>query len=102
MFADLLQIDGPGGLVTHRGDNARSRYYFEYSSTTSDSLMVIGRSERCGTALNVPFMAFASTSSHSGKPRCSAASTAPLMRSCPLAFSVTSTTSPCRRTYDGM
>ena len=30
--------------------------YFEYSSTTSDSLIVAGSSERCGFALNVPFM----------------------------------------------
>src|SRR5689334_21545111 len=76
--------------------------YFEYNSTTNDSLMVDGRSERCGTALNTPFNPLASTSSHSGNPRCSAATAAPLMRSWFFAFSVTSTTSPCRSRKDGI
>src|SRR2546427_258248 len=47
--------------------------YLEYSSTTRLSLIVEGSSERAGSALNVPFISFALTSIHSGKPRVYAA-----------------------------
>src|ERR1017187_7403322 len=75
--------------------------YLEYNSTIRCSLIVAGSSERCGLALNVPFIALASTSIHSGKPRCSAASTAALMRNCARDFSAISTTSPGRTWNDG-
>src|SRR3990167_11156101 len=70
--------------------------YLEYNSTTRCSLMVAGSSARCGLALYVPLNALVSISIHSGKPRCSAASIAALMRSCILDFSAISTTSPER------
>jgi len=56
--------------------------------------MVEGKSSRCGLDLNVPVNAFASTSNHAGKPRCSAAASAPLIRSCVFDASATETTSP--------
>ncbi len=56
---------GPAGQLWNGGPRS-GRGYFEYSSTTSDSLMVAGSSERCGFALNVPLSALMSTSIHSG------------------------------------
>src|SRR3970282_491337 len=76
--------------------------YFEYNSMMRCSLTFEGRSARAGKALNVPFRALLSTSSHSGMWRDAAASAAALMRSCSLAFGATSTTSPGRTLYDGM
>src|SRR5262249_54958048 len=76
----LRHVFGPGGCCG----------YFEYSSMTRCSLIVEDRSARAGIDLNVPLRAFESTSSHSGKPRDSAASAAALMRSCSFAFCATS------------
>jgi len=71
--------------------------YLEYNSTTRLSLIVEGRSERAGSALNVPFISLALTSIHSGKPRVSAAATEPLTRSCSFVLGATSTVRQCRR-----
>src|SRR6266576_2265687 len=76
--------------------DTRVQPYLEYSSTTRLSLIVEGRSERAGSALNVPFISFALTSIHSGKPRVSAAATEPLTRRCSFVLGATSTVSPGR------
>src|ERR1700741_1843583 len=53
----LLPLGRPAAyLLDLPGRENAIRYYLEYSSTTSDSLIVAGRSERCGADLNTPFI----------------------------------------------
>ena len=59
----------------------------------SCSLISADKSERSGTRLNTPSSFLLSTSIHVGFSRCSASSTAAMIRACFLAFSRTVTTS---------
>src|SRR5258706_6145797 len=87
---------------SRRVNRFEKRPYFEYNSTTRLTLIVEGRSEREGSALNLPFISLALTSTHSGKPRVSAAVTEPFKRNCSFALADTSTVSPSRTLYEGM
>src|SRR5580765_5770046 len=75
--------------------------YLEYNSTTRLSLMSWANSERSGAPLNVPDIFLTSTSTQEGKPTFSASCSASWIRSWPLAFSVTPTTSEDLTSADG-
>src|SRR5690606_24089270 len=81
---DAARAQKIGGNTLHccSPQSVTSKRYFEWSATIRLSLMSAGRSERSGADLNTPFMALVSTSSQSGNPRWSAASSAAFTRNC--------------------
>src|SRR5690606_4953762 len=103
---DVAGRRDPAGVVMRRrgcGPGAAGRPdHFEYSSTTSASLMSAGRSARSGTALNTPVNFLASTSTQDGiRSCCSARVRASWTRSCFCAFSDSEIVSPALTWYDG-